>query len=301
MAQNSVGEKGPGQGWRSAAREIAAQTCSLVAPRRCPCGQDGAWLCPSCALLLRAEPIRVDASCDALQQLTAARVHEQVQDGQLLPAGVDHSPVLPVLALGEYSGPLQRLVLAWKNGGMLHLGTPLAAALAPAVVTLAHDAGADRPELVPVPSLLGARLRRGEDHTAELVRGLARADAGRPLLLRSTPTTAQEGQGARQRRARQVHLAGRAGRRAGRRRAAVVIVDDVVTTGSTLRGMHEALIGAGMSVLGAVVIAAARVPSGSAQAVPEVLVPTQPPVSTEDPRFLGPTTRRRGEKRGMLM
>ena len=241
-------------------REIAAQTCSLVTPRHCPCGEEGAWLCRRCTGLLAVPAIRVESCCDALQHLTAARVHAELHDGVLLPAGVDHTPVLPVLALGEYSGTLQRLVLAWKNGGMLHLGAPLARALAPAITRLAADAGETCPALVPVPSRLGARLRRGEDHTAELVRELARTGAGRPLLLRSTPTTAQEGQGSRQRRTRQIRLASRAARRAGRERSAVIIVDDVVTTGSTLRGMHEALTGAGMAVLGAAVVASARLP-----------------------------------------
>ncbi|MGO2819905.1 MAG: ComF family protein [Brachybacterium tyrofermentans] len=241
-------------------REIAAQTCSLVTPRHCPCGEEGTWLCRRCAGLLAAPAIRVESCCDALQHLTAARVHAEQHGGVLLPAGVDYTPILPVLALGEYSGPLQRLVLAWKNGGMLHLGAPLARALAPVIARLAADAEQTCPALVPVPSRLGARLRRGEDHTAELVRELARTGAGRPLLLRSTPTTAQEGQGSRQRRTRQIRLAGHAARRAGQERSAVIIVDDVVTTGSTLRGMHEALTGAGMTVLGAAVVASARLP-----------------------------------------
>lgn len=242
-------------------REIAAQTCSLVAPRQCPCGHEGAWLCQRCRAMLDAPPIRVESCCDALQQLTAARVREERVGAVHLPAGVDHTAVLPVLALGEYTGQLQRIVLAWKNGGMLHLSGTLAPALAPAVTALAASAGVRRPALVPVPSRVGARLRRGEDHTAELVRALARTGTGTSLLLHSAPTTAQEGQGARQRRTRRIRLSGRAARRAGQEGASVVILDDIVTTGSTLRGMHEALTAAGMTVLGAVVIASARIPA----------------------------------------
>src|SRR5699024_5426361 len=152
-------------------RELVAQTCSLVAPRQCPCGVEGAWLCRSCRARLEAPAQRVEACCDALQELTAARVHEEGPDR---PAGVEHTALLPVLALGEYEGDLQRLILAWKNGGMLHLGGRIAPALAPAVTALAAGAGVRLPALVPVPSRPGARLRRGEDHTAELVRGLAR-------------------------------------------------------------------------------------------------------------------------------
>lgn len=243
-------------------REIAAQTSSLVAPRRCPCGREGSWLCPRCTAMLAVRPVRVEACCDALQELTAARIRQELSEGVLLPAGVDHAPVLPVLALGEYTGPLRQLVLAWKNGGMLHLGARLAPALAPAVTTLAVTGGVRRPHLVPVPSRRGARLRRGEDHTAELARALGRTGAGRELPLRAAPTTAQEGRGARQRRTRKIRLSGSAVRRAGRERAQVVLLDDVVTTGATLRGMHDALTQAGMQVLGAVVVASARVPAG---------------------------------------
>lgn len=239
--------------------EVLAQTCGLIAPRQCPCGAEGTRLCSECAALL-AEPLRrVEDGCDALQLLSAARTTAREVGGELLPAGVDHTPLLPVLALGEYGGDLQRLVLAWKNGGMLHLVRPLAAALAPAVAMLV---GADEPPpaLVPVPSRRAARLRRGEDHTAELVRRLAQAGAGTALLLRARPTTGQEGQGARARRTRRVALEGRRAREAGRRGTQVVLVDDVVTTGSTLRGMHEALTAAGMQVRGAVVVAASRLP-----------------------------------------
>lgn len=245
-------------------REVIAQTCALVAPRQCPCGEEGTWLCRRCAALLSAVPRRVESSCDALQVLTGARIREEHHGGITLPAGVDHAPLLPVLALGEYGGNLQRLVLAWKNGGMAHLASRIAPALAPAVAQLTELAGVSSvtaPGLVPVPSRRSARLRRGEDHVAELVRAIERTGAGHALLLRARPTTAQDGQGARQRRTRRIRLEGRRSRAAGRRAEPVIIVDDVVTTGSTLRGMHEALTAAGMEVLGAVVVAAARMPS----------------------------------------
>lgn len=244
------------------AREVLAQTCGLVAPRDCPCGTEGAWLCTTCRALLSAPPVRVDATCDALQQLHAARVRDE---GPEAPAGVDHVPLMPVWALGEYGGDLQRIVLAWKNGGRLHLGPDLAQGLAPAVTAITGAAGlpddGQGPDLLPVPSRLAARLRRGEDHTAELVRELAARGLGRPLLLRASPTNTQEGLGSRGRRRRGMLLDERAARRAARRGAPVVIVDDVVTTGSTLRALHGALTAAGLEVLGAAVVAAARIPA----------------------------------------
>lgn len=267
-----------------AAAEVIAQTCSLVAPRACPCGAEGAWLCPACRRLLHAPPVRVESCCGALQLLAAARVRE---GGPHLPAGVDHEPLLPVLALGEYGGDLQRLVLAWKNGGMLHLGGPIAAGLTTAVHELADPrtparGGASHPPaagpgppaaapgpsaaapwLVPVPSRWQARLRRGEDHTAELVRALERRGAGHALLLRAAPSTGQEGKGARARRTRRIRLGGPVPAGVASSGAPVVIIDDVVTTGATLRGMHEALSDAGLRVLGAVVVASARLPPAS--------------------------------------
>ena len=249
---------GPG----GALGEVLARTAALIAPRQCPCGREDTWLCARCAELLQAPPIRVESGCDALLELTAARVRAEHCDGVPLPPGVDHTPVLPVLALGEYGGDLQALVLAWKNGGMLHLGQRIAPALAAAASGLAAQAGVSRPALVPVPSRRAARLRRGEDHTAELVRAMQRSGGGEALPLRAHPTTTQEGLGARQRRSRRIRLTGRAARRAGELARPVVVVDDVVTTGATLRGMHEALTAAGMEVVGAVVVAASRLPGG---------------------------------------
>src|SRR5690625_6063422 len=111
---------------------------------------------------------------------------------------------------------------------MLHLGRRIAPGLAAAVTDLAAGAGGRPPGLVPVPSRLGARLRRGEDHTAELVRELGRLGAGRPLLLPSTPTTAQEGQGARQRRGRQIQLLGSADRKSTRLNSSHVAISYAV-------------------------------------------------------------------------
>src|SRR5699024_6417560 len=135
----------PSRGTHRLARivgEVAAQTCALVVTRQCPCGSEGTWLCPGCAAQLAAAPLRVESCCEALQHLSAARVLPQ---GPLLPAGVDHTPLLPVLALGEYAGDLQRLILAWKNGGMLHLGRRIAPGLAAAVTDLAAGAGRTTP------------------------------------------------------------------------------------------------------------------------------------------------------------
>ena len=102
--------------------EVLAQTCGLVAPRQCPCGQEGTRLCRDCAALLAGPPRRVEDGCNALQLLTAARTTAREVDGTLLPAGVDHREPYAdaelrtvVLAALAGLGPRQRAVVVLRH------------------------------------------------------------------------------------------------------------------------------------------------------------------------------------------
>lgn len=169
-----------------------------------------------------------------------------------------------VYALAPYREPMPDIIIAHKEHSRLDLARPLGRHLARAVLAAADDAAPLW--LVPAPSARAAIRRRGQDP----VRRMARAAAAE-LRVRGTPVnvlaalrhsrsvTDQVGL-THQERAQ--NLAGAlAVRPAARRRLplrAVVIVDDVMTSGSTLAEAARAIRAAGGRPVGAAVLAATR-------------------------------------------
>lgn len=251
------------------AGRAAAAFLSLVVPVECAaCCAPDSVLCPACARSLRratAVPARCEEVAPALLEY----------DGGVLVAAV---------AAGLYRGELAQSLLAYKRHGAPGLRAELAAALGRALrAALGERCSGPEIWLVPVPTSTPAYLRRGFDPVHDLLRWLVRhrllvLNARYVRVLRRRPAgpwatlqkaTAslvsragggQKGLGRRDRRAR---LAGsfraqvprraiRDGPVAGR---CVVIVDDVLTTGATLREAVRALEDIGAVVVGAVVVA----------------------------------------------
>jgi predicted amidophosphoribosyltransferase len=178
--------------------------------------------------------------------------------GRPVPVQVPHSAV-EVFAAGEYAAGLRRVVLAYKERGRRDLAPLLAASVA--------EAGWQRPEarlrlvgepaavLVPVPSRRAAARERGGDHVWRLVRALA-AETGQPagrVLRLASRVRDSVGLSALE-RAR--NLAGQmSAGPPGTLGPRALIVDDVLTSGATLRESARALRAAGWDVTHATVIA----------------------------------------------
>jgi len=147
--------------------------------------------------------------------------------------------------------PADRLLQAFKYAGMLALAEPLAEALADALAT--RDAR--RPDVVIAVPLSQRRQReRGFNHAHEIARRLAMR-LQLPLghaLARTRDAPPQAGLTLRE-RARNLHDAFEASRSVSGR--AVAIVDDVMTTGATLRAASRALRAAGAARIDAWVVA----------------------------------------------
>lgn len=176
--------------------------------------------------------------------------------------------LVPPYAVGDYDGTLRALVLAHKERRVLALARPLGALLAASVAQALADARvAGGVVLVPVPSRPRAVRQRGHDPTFAMVRAAAAAlrrdhDVVTARLLRVRPGLVD--QAGLDAAARAANLAGSMAvsadvvRRLARRRprAHVVVCDDVLTTGATLREAQRALEAVGLPVLAAAAVAA---------------------------------------------
>ena len=197
----------------------------LLAPSRCVgCRLPGPVLCAGCG-----------------QRLRAVGVHRRTLPG------------LDVVAAHGWSGEVRAAVVAFKERGRHGLAVPLGRVLAAAVRAGAAGPGDGGPVLlVPVPTRGAARRSRGHDHVLGLARAalplLPEGSAVLPALRHVRRVADQAGLDRRQ-RAR--NLDGALGVRAQhavtvrsvRSGPALVLIDDVVTTGATLAEAARALRG----------------------------------------------------------
>ncbi len=155
---------------------------------------------------------------------------------------------------GLYDGSLRRIIHAFKYDGRRVLAPRLAAAMREAGMDLLSGADA----VVPVPLHPWRGLRRGFNQADDLARHL-----GLPVwrvLRRRRHGPPQAGLGAAERQANVRAAYAAAGGITRLRNRAVVLVDDVMTTGATLEACAEVLAAAGARSVSA--LTAARAVAG---------------------------------------
>lgn len=216
-------------GWSSA--------LDLIYPRRCVgCGSQGAFVCAQCRpSLVIAGPPRCPRCWKVASEICPDCSADPVIDG--------------LRSAFLYDGPARQSVLALKYEGVSAAADELAGLMAHTLE--GWTGGGD--VMVPVPLHRSRRRSRGFNQSALLARGYSRhvgLEVSEGLLKRARATQSQaSGLNADERRANVEGAFLAADSLDGR---SVLLVDDVVTTGATIRACARALRDGGAAAVHAV-------------------------------------------------
>jgi len=203
---------------RRAAADLVLGTCCVG------CAEAGVLLCAVCAATMQPSP--------------------RLSWPDPVPTALREPYPVPPVAAGVYGGPLRHVIAEFKESGCHRLLPVLSGLLTASISALPL---VDAPVLlVPMPSRRAAVRARGYDAVGLLARAAGRSlrDGGRdvrvaPLLRHSFVVRDQAGLDAR---ARAANLSGALRARARPDPArALVVVDDVITTGSSMAEAVRAL------------------------------------------------------------
>ena len=215
-----------------APRQLAGDLVELLMPQRCvACGRFGAALHATCVDLLPGAP---PPRCDVCWAPLASPAVDRCERCAEAPRSV-----VALRIPYRFAGPVRRAVLEAKFRGVTQLLEPLAGAAAGVV-----PRGWEIDAVIAVPLHPRRERRRGYDQ-AELIARVVARRLELPLmtavLRRRRSTAPQAGLGAADRATnlRDAFVA------AGMPPRAVLLVDDVTTTGSTFEAAAQALRAAG--------------------------------------------------------
>ncbi|MDR2605577.1 MAG: ComF family protein [Desulfovibrio sp.] len=230
--------------------------------------------CPACAALLARRESGFCPLCGALYAWPRLPVCACAACLREKP------PWSRLLFHGEHEGLLRRLLLDLKFRGQTHLGAALG------TLVSAHPALRELPAdiVTPVPLHKTRLLHRGYNQALELARPAAAALGCpmRPDLLLRIRATSPQTRSDRSERAANVDGAFACARPLRGRH--VVLVDDTLTTGATLRAAAAALLDAGAAGVCAVVVSRVRRLSGQDYtAFPEKALQPYSPQSATGP------------------
>jgi len=239
--------RAPGASDGVSPRSIVRKLLDTIYPLRCTgCRQRGDWLCAHCLAAVERLPrpfcVRCRASFD--------------HDGADHRCGTGENAAFVVVAGGVYGGPLRPAIHALKYQGRHAVASTLIALVAPHLEGLIQDGDL----LTPIPLHPSRERQRGYNQSLVVARELARLlpfDLVPDVLSRVRRTAVQMELPAARRSANvRAAFSARSALVTGRR---VWLLDDVVTTGATLREAARTLREAGaLDVRGIVLAAAVR-------------------------------------------
>ena len=236
------------------ASSLAQRAARFLLGQRCQvCGQvlgpdADIPLCLACFKLL---PLRQGGYCPCCGQFYA---DASVRPYACLSCRTSPPPWTRLVFYGAYAGMLQELVHHHKFGQDLGLESLLRFLL----IRAWEEHGLQQPDiLVPVPMRPRPVLRRGFNQSVELARILSQeiqVPLGRQVLIKNRDTQVQSTLG---KKARLSNVRGAFAVQAAVRGQRVLLVDDVITTGATLKACAKACLQAGAREVEVLVLARA--------------------------------------------